>query len=186
MIAFRDDLPLVRFGGGEVAAFERGWLVCSLVQAAQKAGYPHWWLAEHVAESVTSYLSLRCDEPVVAAPRLAKAVQSVLQVIGYSEIARHFVAGPPPVRISLLEIAHAAGAGYELAFFELLGRALSVAIKGHSNYCEITGVERCVRQLRAKKIWSRDCDALRSEIVAFVRDQIEGANPNQGMVCALS
>lgn len=186
MIALPDDLPLVQFEGGEVIAFERGWLVRSLMQAAQKAGYPDWWLAEHVAESVTAYLRLRFDEQVVAVPRLAKAVQSVLQVIGYAEVAAHFEPSPPPVRIFLAELARHAGAGYELAFFDLLGRAVKAAFSSRSSYCEITGLERCVKQLRAKKAWSRDCTALRAEIVAYVREQIGGGNPNRKMVCALS
>ena len=93
----------------------------SLVQAAQKAGYPQWWLAEQVAESVTCYLRSRFDDPVVALPKLTKAVQAVLQVIGYAEVAKHFVPGPPPVKISLPEIVREAGPGYELAFFGLFG-----------------------------------------------------------------
>ncbi len=185
MIAFRDDLPLVKFNCGAVAAFERGWLVRSLVQAAHKAGYPQWWLAEHVAESVTSYLRQRFDAPVVAVPRLSKAVQAVLQVIGYAEVATHFVPEPPPVKISLPELVHAAGFGYELAFFELLGRTMNSAIAAKTTYCEIFGLERCVKQLRGKKVWSRDCDVLRSEIVTFVREQMS-ANPNDQLICSLS
>src|SRR5437868_5013624 len=117
MIAPRQDLPFIQFGDGEIAAFERDWLVRRLVHAAEKAGYPEWWLAEHVAESVTSYLRFRCDENVVPLPRLAQTVQAALQVIGYAEVGQHFDPGPPPIRISLLELAGHAGGGYELAFF---------------------------------------------------------------------
>ncbi len=186
MIAFRDELPLVRFEDGEIAAFERGWLVRLLLRAAQKAGYEQWWLAEQVAESVTCYLRSRFDDPVVALPKLSKAVQAVLQVIGYGEVAAHFVPGPPPVKISLPEMVRTAGPGYELAFFGLLGRTLQSAVASQTAYCEVFGLARCVRQLRGKKAWSRDCDALRAEIVAFVREQIGGAKPNQEMICSLS
>lgn len=175
MIALRDDLPLVQFESGQVVAFERGWLVRSLVLAAHKAGYPQWWLAEHVAESVATYLRLRFEENVLGVSRLAQTVQSVLQVIGYAEVATHFEPGPPPVRISLFDLAREAGSGYELAFFDILRRTLDQVISTHASHVDLFDMERCVKHLRTKKIWSRDCDSLRSEIVAFVREQI-GAN----------
>jgi hypothetical protein len=186
MIALRDGLPLVEFGSGRVALFERSWLVRSLVRAAQKAGYPQWWLAEHVAESVTAYLRERCDSSVVALPRLTSAVQSVLQVIGYAEVANHFEAEPPPVKLSLLELARKAGAAYELAFFQQLGAIIRDAIAARAGYFELFGLEQAVKQLRARKLWSRDCDALRSEIVSFVREQIGAAGPRHEVLFSLS
>lgn len=178
MIAIRDELPLVQFKDGQVAAFEREWLVRRLVEAADKAGYPQWWLAEHVAESVTSYLKHGFSENVVALPRLAQTVASALQVIGYAEIASHFDPGPPPVKISLFDLARNAGAGYELAFFELLGRAVERVLETQTTYFELFDLERCVKRLRAKKAWSRDCEALRAEIIAFLREQAGAAKHN--------
>lgn len=172
MIAPRDDLPLVQFNDGEVTVFEHGWLVRSLKDAASKAGYPQWWLAEHVAESVTSYLRHRVEENVVALSRLSRAVQAVLQVIGYAEVAKHFDPGPPPIRISLLDLAREAGTGYELAFFELLGRTAQRMAAMRASHFEFFDTERCVKHLRAKKIWNRDCQALRAEIVEFLRDTL--------------
>src|SRR5580692_9978423 len=75
MIALKDNLPLVEFDSGHVVAFQRDWLLRSLSQAARKAGYQKWWLAEHVAESVTAYL-MHNDETVITVPRLAESVQS--------------------------------------------------------------------------------------------------------------
>src|SRR5580658_7145779 len=149
MIALKDNLPLVEFGSGHVVAFERDWLLRSLSQAARKAGYQKWWLAEHVAESVTAYLRQN-EENVITIPRLAKSVQSVLQVIGYAEIASHFHPGPPLVRISLREIAGAAGNGYELVFFDILGRRLQDIAEMRANQFELFDLEPCVKHLCAK------------------------------------
>ena len=99
MIAPRDEMPLVQFDGGEITAFDASWLIRRLVHAAEKAGYPQWWLAEHVAASVSNYLRYRFVGNVLTVPRLADAVQSALQVIGYAEVASHFEPGPPPARI---------------------------------------------------------------------------------------
>jgi len=186
MIALKDGLPLVEFDGGRIVAFDRGWMVASLQKAALKAGYPQWWLAEHVTESIATYLLMRFDENVLGLQRLSKAVQSVLQVIGYAEVASHFDPSPPPMKVSLVEIARDAGSGYELAFFEILGRAIQEMLAGNTSRFELFGLERCVKQLRAKKVWCRDCDSLRTEIVAFVREQICQTNPGLEIVFSLS
>ncbi len=175
MIALADGLPLVRFASGEVSAFRRDWLLRSLAQAADSAGYPKWWLAEHVAESVTAYLAQQFEDNVVAVPRLATAVRSILQVIGYAEIATHFVPGPPLARVSLVELADEAGWGYELAFFRLLGQRLEGLLEAEVTFIELIGLERAVKQLRTKKVWSRDCGALRDEVVLFARGVAESA-----------
>src|SRR4051794_37649474 len=106
MIAFRDELPLIQLRDGQAVAFERDWLIRSLARAALSAGYQQWWLAEHVAESVTVYLRQRADTTVLPVETMADAVRSALRVIGYGEIADRFQAGRPKARISLLELAH--------------------------------------------------------------------------------
>ena len=175
MIAPRDEMPLVQFEGGELSAFDAGWLTRRLVHAAAKAGYPHWWLAEHVAASVSNYLRHRYDGHVLTAPRLADAVASVLQVIGYAEVASHFEPGPPPARVSLLELAKKAGNGYELAFFELLNRVMQQFLASRAAYFEFFDLDLCVKELKSRKVWARDCQSLSEEIIAFLREQVGGA-----------
>lgn len=169
MIALRDDLPVIQFPGGQVIAFERDWLVRSLAQAAHRAGFPKWWLAEHVTESVADFLRDQRELTVIPLARLSQAVQSVLQVIGYSEVAQHFVPAAPTVRVSLLQLAREAGTGYELAFFQQLASRLRELAES-SEHFELHSLEPCVKLLRARKVWCRDCDALREEIVSFTRE----------------
>lgn len=186
MIALRDNLPLVQFPRGQALAFEREWLVQGLVRAAEKAGHRQWWLAEHVAESVTEFLRTQRTINVIAVERLAEAVRSALEVIGYAEVARHFLPGRPRVRVSLLAMAHEAGAGYELAFFELLRRRVFALVQDEDCDFELTGLEPCVKVLRARKLWSRECEALRSEIVLFTRMQTALAAEEKEVSCALA
>ncbi|HYR57768.1 MAG TPA: hypothetical protein VEO95_04020 [Chthoniobacteraceae bacterium] len=171
MIALKDNLPVIQLASGQAVAFERDWLVRSLARAAQRAGYGKWWLAEHVAESVTSYLRDQRELTVLPVEQLTKAVQSVLQVIGYAEVGRHFVPAPHKVQISLVDLAREAGTGYELAFFEKLARCIQALLREKNAHFELLGLEPCVKLLRARKVWSRDCDALRAEIVSFAREQ---------------
>lgn len=171
MIALKENLPVIQLSTGQVIAFEREWLVRSLAQAAARAGYVKWWLAGHVAESVTAYLHDQPELNVLPVDQLSRAVQAVLQVIGYAEVAQHFVPAAPRVLVSLVELAREAGTGYELAFFEMLGRRIQELCREKSCCFELLGLEPCVKLLRARKTWSRDCDALRNEIVSFAREQ---------------
>ncbi len=186
MISLKDNLPVIQLSSGQVIAFEREWLERSLIQAAGRAGYAKWWLASHVAESVTSFLHDQNTLNVLPVEQLGRAVQSVLQVIGYAEVAQHFAPAPPRVQVSLAVIAREAGTGYELAFFEMLGRRIQELCREKNSCFELLDLERCVKLLRARKTWSRDCDALRAEIVSFAREQSGTAAANHEVTFSLA
>ena len=171
MIAFRDDLPLIVLGDRRAMAFDSGWLTRALTVAARTAGYPNWWLAPHVAESVQSWLQTLNERTVMPVDHFTRAVREALKAIGYAKIAETFEASAPFARISLIEIAQQAGNGFELAFFDTLNRTLGEVLKNCGSYCELHGLEQCVKVLRQQRCWSRACDALRAEIVTFARDR---------------
>src|SRR5256885_16512672 len=120
MVAFKEEFPYLRGDSGQLFEFDQAWLRGAITRAANEAGYPKWWLTDHVTESIAFYLRLRNDESVVPFDQLSQTVRYVLKVIGYKEIVPHFSPAPPPVTISLFEIAYSAGGGYELAFSEML------------------------------------------------------------------
>lgn len=186
MIAFKESLPHIRFSDGQIMAFERNWLVGSLARAAEQAGYKKWWLAAHVTESVTNYLEQDFEENVVTINRLEKAVQSVLQVIGYADVAGHFHAAPPPTRISLVDLARDAGHGYELIFFELLRERIKEALSAHSEKLEICEAHNGIKLLRSAKNWRRDCSGLLDEVVSFVREELNSSSNGSDIQLQLS
>lgn len=186
MIAFKNSLPVVRFDDGIVMNFESRWLLESLARAAERAGYQKWWLAEHVTQTVATYLRNDFDSNVVNLPQLRSAVQSVLQVIGYSDVANHFEPMPPPVRLSLARLAHEAGAGYELFFFRLLRDRLREIVDSRSIRVELFDLHPCVKLLRCAKNWRRDCAGLRSEIVRFVRGELDASTRSDELNLQLS
>jgi len=186
VIGFLNNLPLVRFSDGQIMPFERTWLAGSLAKAAENAGYKKWWLAPHVTESVTNYLEKDFDESVVTINRLEKAVQSVLQVIGYADVAGHFHAAPPPARISLAELARDAGHGYELLFFDLLRARLRDAVDAKAERLEICDAHSGVKLLRSAKNWRRDCSGLLDEIVSFVREELDSSKRARELEMQLS
>jgi len=171
MIALADGMPLVQLEDLRVVAFQSDWIVRALAKAALKAGYQKWWLAEYVTETVAFYLASHYERNVISVPRLNRLVADVLQVIGYSEIASFLTLGVPGERLNLVDLVREAGSGYELAFFNRLRDRLQSLIGAGTTDVDLVGLAPCVKQLRARKSWSRGCDALQEEIVSFVRTQ---------------
>ncbi|MFZ4482794.1 MAG: hypothetical protein ACOYOL_02290 [Chthoniobacterales bacterium] len=181
MIALADNLPLVRLSDKRAVRFDRAWLQSAVAEAASQAGYDRWWLAPHVTESVTSYLEREFEDNVIANQCLNTLVCSVLQVIGYPEVARGFRLPDPPARVSLDSLAESAGAGYELAFFHELDQALHRVLSSRSMRIEFCDLTDCVKRLRRTRGWGRDCIRLRNEIVAHIRGQAARLRRRRGL-----
>jgi hypothetical protein len=172
MVAFKEEFPYLRTESGQLFEFNRDWLHAAITRAADEAGYPSWWLTSHVTESIAFSLHLRNDESVVAFSQLSQTVRFVLKAIGYKEIVPHFAPAPPPISISLLDIAYHAGTGYELAFFDLLEKRINRLIETGADNFHLCSLQACVKHLRGVKSWTRACDGLREEIVCFVREKL--------------
>jgi hypothetical protein len=185
MVAFKEEFPYLRTDSGQLFEFNRDWLYAAITRAADEAGYPSWWLTDHLTESIAFYLRLRNDENVVAFSQLSQTVRYVLEVIGYKEIGPHFTPSPPPISISLVDIALEAGAGYELAFFDLLEKRIDGLIKSGANNLQLCSLQSCVKHLRGVKTWTRACDVLREEIVCFVRKKLTSTSDLARLDCSL-
>ena len=185
MVAFKEEFPYLRSDSGQIFEFNRDWLHAAITQAADRAGYPSWWLTEHVTESITFYLRLRNDESVVAFSQLNQTVRYVLEVIGYQEIVPHFKPAPPPISVSLLEIAETAGAGYELAFFDLLEKRIAAIVSTGTTSLHFSALHPCIKHLRRTKVWTRACDALREEITSCVRDRLSTNEAIAELSCSI-
>jgi hypothetical protein len=185
MVAFKEEFPYLRTSSGQLFEFNRDWLQAAITRAADEAGYPGWWLTEHVTESVAFYLHLRNDENVVAFNQLSQTVRELLTAIGYKEIGPHFAPAPPPISVSLLDIAHCAGAGYELAFFVLLEKRIAALIEAGADNLRLSSLQLCVKHLRGTRTWTRACDVLREEIVCFVREKLASEADGTRLDCSL-
>jgi hypothetical protein len=172
MVAFKEEFPYLRCDSGQLFEFDRDWLHAAINRAADQAGYPSWWLTDHVTESIAFYLHLRNDENVVAFAQLQETVQYVLKAIGYKEIIPYFTPAPPPISVSLVDLAHEAGSGYELAFFDLLEKRLAALIETGVDNLQLCSLQPCVKHLRRTRVWTRACDSLREEIVCFIRERL--------------
>ena len=177
MIATVDGLPLVRLKDGRASAFQTQWVHRALVRAATQAGYQNWWPAGHVAETLAQYLREQHEGSAVSVEHLERLLGDALQAVGYGEIAPFLELGHPAERLNLMEVLHEGG-GYELHFFYRLRDRLREIIRTGTTEVDLVGLAPCVRKLRTRKNWTRACDALREEIVSFVRTQT-GALPSK-------
>ena len=185
MVAFKEEFPYLRCDSGQLFEFDRDWLHAAITRAADQAGYPSWWLTDHVTESIAFYLRLRTDESVVAFSQLSQTVRYVLKVIGYKEIIPYFRPGPPPISISLIDLAHEAGTGYELAFFDLLERRISGLIESGTDTLHFCSLPAAVKYLQGTKVWTRACDSVREEVVCFVREKLSLLGEETRVDCSL-
>ncbi len=185
MVAFKEEFPYLRCDSGQLFEFNQQWLHAAITRAADQAGYPSWWLTDHITESITFYLRLRNDEPVVPFSQLSQTVRYVLKVIGYKEIIPFFEPAPPPISVSLVEVAEAAGTGYELAFFDGLEKRIHALVGTGTDSLQLVGLAACVKHLRGAKMWTRACDTLREEIVCFVREKLSADPALQHLRCSL-
>jgi hypothetical protein len=183
MVAFKEEFPYLRGDSGQLFEFDQAWLRAAITRAANEAGYPKWWLTDHVTESIAFYLRLRNDESVVPFDQLSQTVRYVLKVIGYKEIVPHFEPSPPPVSFSLLTIAQDAGAGYELAFFDGLEKRVNALVNAGADSLLLCDLQACVKHLRGAKTWTRMCDTLREEIICFVRERLSSTPELQHLRC---
>jgi len=172
VIAFRDCLPLLRQAGNNHSAIRQDWLYFCLRRAAKKSGYDRWWLAEHVALSILCFLGRTYPNNVITVKQLHRIVLSVLEAIGYAELALHFQMLDLPFELSLSNLAQEAGPGYELAFFALLKERIRPALSNRASNLDFYGLQSCVLKLQSARTWSRRCSELRTEIVEFLRAQL--------------
>ncbi|MGF1657111.1 MAG: hypothetical protein ACFCU3_09055 [Verrucomicrobiales bacterium] len=172
MIANRHGTPLLELEDGSLAHLESGWLRGSLLRAAKGAGYQKWWLADEVGHSVMQYFEHSVKDRVVPFERIVGAVREVLSAIGYADVAQHYRPAPPPLKIDLEQIALKVGEGYEISFFPILEKELEKALKASSRNLLLEHLRACVKILLQVKQWTKPCEQLRQEIVAFSRSYV--------------
>jgi hypothetical protein len=185
MVAFKEEFPYLRcLPGSSSSSTSNGCARRSPAlptKPATRAGGSRITFTE----SITFYLRLRNDEPVVPFDQLSQTVRYVLKVIGYKEIIPFFSPAPPPISFSLVEIAEEAGAGYELAFFDRLEKRITAIVNTGTDSVQLVGLQQCVKHLRGAKTWTRACDSLREEVVCFVREKLAAGGEREHIRCSV-
>jgi len=168
MIALRHGVPLVSMPNGRYVVFNKQWLISALQQAAATTGHERWLVAFPITDAIIIYLQREFKENSIALHDLEKVIYKMLISLRHDAIASRFSLPDPPVCLSLVDLVHQAGNGYELAFFQLLRKHLQSITQSSSLRLEVEGLEQCLRLLTHRLRLGRH-DILREEIVNYIR-----------------
>jgi len=172
MICLPSQLPLLRFQSFEVVQYDARWLEDSIVAAAERAGHEDWWIAADIAKGIIEYLRLRYPRNTITVEELYAKIGKALEVLGWDDIAAKLQVEPPPLRISLAEIAQEAGDGFELAFFRILRERLAETCVTGSQQVQCYGLKQGVKTLSRARRWGDRCQRLAEEISEFLRAEL--------------
>lgn len=186
MIALPQALPFIRIGSTSLALCEPDWLTSTLTNAARGTDLP-LWMAQDISRGVESFLVKHYKGTVIDSEDLFARIEKTLASLGLDHIAAKIDKTPPPVRISLSELARRAGTGYELAFFRLLDEQLRSAAHGGAIVVECHGLHTGVRRLVSARKWTERCERLKGEITEFVdrtRESVARVRPEITLMIA--
>ena len=173
MICLPSQLPLLRFGNFEVVQYDARWLEDSIMAAAERAGHADWWIASDIAKGIIEYLRQRYPANTITVDELYEKISRALGVLGWEDVAAELQVGPPPLRISLAEIAKEAGDGFELAFFRLLRERLAETCVTGAQQVQCYGLKPGVKILQRARRWGDRCQRLAEEIAEFLRAELK-------------
>ncbi len=168
MISFIGNRPALQIGSYQVLDYDTIWLEDALRRAAKAADREDFPLIPEIRNGVELYLENKCPLRLLQLEDLFERMRKMLRKIGCESIADQLQPLAPPVTISLVRAAEAAGNGFELAFFEGLRAELSSLREAGAEQIHFTGLRESTMILRGRSKWDRPCDTLLTEIEAFL------------------
>ncbi len=170
MIALPSSLPLIKISQDNLVACDAEWLRSNVRDAATRAEVPEWF-ADDVVSGVITFLRNHYDGTTITLDSLYDRIRDTLESLGLEDLAEELSPAAPPLRISLPDIARAAGDGYELAFFQLLEQRFASATSCGIENVYFYGLRNCVQSLTSLKRWTRRSEILQNEITHFLEHE---------------
>lgn len=148
--------------------YDTGWIDAAILRAARAADHHDFPFVEEIRGGIIEYLESKCPLKMLALDELFDRVRRMLRQIGCERIAENLRPVAPPVTVSLLHVAMAAGNGFELAFFETLRAELDELRALGAEEIHFTGLRESACILRGAEKWNRRCEPLLREIEQFL------------------
>jgi hypothetical protein len=185
VISFIGNRPALQIGPYQVIDYDMAWLDLALQRAVMAADLGDFPFVEDIRNGVSQYLETKCPLRLLPLDELFERVKRMLNTIGCQEIAENLEILAPPVRVSLVQAAMAAGNGFELAFFETLRTELGILKAAGVEEIYFTGARDSAMILRGAAKWNKFCEALLQEINDFLRawDRDQPDNDRQLKLC---
>ena len=169
MISLIGNRPALQIGRYQVIEYDTAWLDAALTRAARAADHEDFPFIEDIRNGVVEYLETKCPLKMLELESLFDRVRLMLVKIGCERIADKLQPLAPPVTVSLIETATAAGNGFELAFFETLRCELTQLKAAGAEQIRFTGIRESSLILRGSQKWNKRCDVLLEEIETFLK-----------------
>ena len=168
MISFIGNRPALQVGRYQVIDYDTAWLDDALRRAARAADHEDLPFVADIRSGIMTYLETRCPLKLMPIGDLFDRLRRMLIKIGWQCIAEKLEPLAPPVTVSLVRAAMDAGNGFELAFFETLRAELADLRSAGAEQIHFIGLREGTLILRGTTKWSKHCEALYSEIQAFL------------------
>jgi hypothetical protein len=158
----------------ELATGERIPYSADMVSVETAGGTAELFDSEFVRHAITAvfhYFKHELSRETVTAGEFAAALEKVLR--GFAITAQ---IGPQPdsearvLEYDLCRLALESGQGRELFFFPRLRAELQRHLQQTPRMVRFRGLRGCVKQLAGARRWSRRCETLEQEIVAYLRE----------------
>jgi hypothetical protein len=168
VISLIGNRPALQIGRHQVIDYDTAWLDDALQRAARAAEVDDFPFIADIRGGIVQYLETRCPLKLLHIEDLFERMRKMLVTIGCDRIAENLRPLAPPVTVSLIHAAREAGNGFELAFFETLRTELADLKAAGAEVIRFTGLRESSLILRGAKDWNKHCEALLSEIHAFL------------------
>jgi len=179
MIALHTDCLLFELTNGESIPCSPGMIAVEVVGGDEHLLEPE--LLHHAAASVFHYFKAELERETVTVGEFSLALEKVLHHLGYT-----IHAGGPDSDIrdtDLARLIRETGGSLELFFFPRLRDELRVQLRQSPRVVRFRGLRCCVKQIAGVRRWSRRCEQLQDQIVAFLRQCMDSEAEKPG--CAL-
>lgn len=183
MISFIGNRPAIQIGTHQVFDYDTVWLEEAIMRAARAANHEDFPLISEIRNGVELYLENKCSLRLLHLSDLFDRLRSMLVKIGCVQIAEKLEPLAPPVTVSLISAAQAAGNGFELGFFEILRTELAELRAAGAEQIHFTGLRESTMILRGTNKWTKPCENLLAEIHSFLAIS-EKSNPLDSTICA--
>jgi hypothetical protein len=186
VISLIGNRPALQIGRYQVIDYDTAWLDSALHRAALAANHEDFPFVADIRSGIVQYLETKCPLKLLPLDELYDRMRRMLVRIGCEKIAEKLEPLAPPVTVSLVRTAMEAGNGFELAFFEMLRSELSNLRAAGAEEIRFTGLKESAMILRGTTKWNKPCQALLTEIEAFLHnwDRDQASNAKAPELCA--
>lgn len=162
MIALPHHLPFVRIGDNSLTLIQKEWLDNLLLDAVEGTFVPDWFALD-IAKGIRRYLQ-NYEGTVIESEVLLEKIYSLLIKLNLPEVAERLEWNPPPLRISLPDLARRSNNSYEWGFLPLLEEKCLEAVESGAAFVEYHGLSDCVASLYGANREKVSVDEIRDEI----------------------